>query len=149
VGRFQIAKFGLPLCLFGAALALASLLVMHRTSCPLSDADMAKGANARKPEFVGVARPSPAVAPVKGASRQTQNPTKPSQSSKDVAVTGSIKQPAKIDDPKTGSKKKSVATRQRPKYYARNSWRRDDDWDFYDRYPGPPPGFAFRVYPGW
>ena len=67
-------KVSLPLCLFGAALATANILIMQRPTCSSGGAEVAaadKATSSTQPEAVSTAKGKPAQAP-KAASSQAE-----------------------------------------------------------------------------
>ena len=72
-------KVSLPLCLFGAALATANILIMQRPTCSSAGAEVAaadKTTSSTQPEAVSTAKGKPAQAP-KAASSQAERPQAP------------------------------------------------------------------------
>jgi hypothetical protein len=157
----------LSLCLFGAALATASALIMLRPACPSAGAWAVaadKDAPAAKPEAAPatkseIASPAAEIKPANFAFW-----TEPSQAPKmsamlralpkDADVTGSVKGTAKTDQnlsAEAGAKMPGdpdLAATARPERQARPYRSRKYGWKRYYR-PPPPMGFAIRVYPGW
>ena len=124
-------KVSLPLCLFGAALATANILIMQRPTCSSAGAEVAaadKTTSSTQPEAVSTAKGKPAQAP-KAASSQAERPqapkaavntakppapkaaAKPPAAPQDVQVTGSVGQTPKTQGPK-GEKPASVSQAQ-------------------------------------
>jgi hypothetical protein len=79
------------LCLLGAALATANMLIMQRPTCPARGTEVAAAGNdvpSTKTEVVSTGKAEPANAPLRA---------KPPVPPKGVDVTGSVKQPKKTD----------------------------------------------------
>lgn len=95
----------LSLCLFGAALATANILIMQRPTCPSAGKDVAvadKHASSPQTEAISTAKAKPAQAP-KAAAK------KPAPAPNDVQVTGSVKQTDKTQ--RATDKKPASASR--------------------------------------
>lgn len=85
----------LSLCLFGAALATANILIMQRPTCSSTGTEVAvadKDASSPQTEAISMAKGKPAQAP-KAAAK------KPAPAPKDVQVTGSVNQTDKTQRP--------------------------------------------------
>jgi hypothetical protein len=149
----------LSLCLFGAALATANILIMQRPTCRSGGTEVAaadKNALSTKTEVVSTAKAKPAKAPFQAQPPQaSKTAAKPPAPPKDVDVTGSVKQTTKTDQKQSARAESKIAAdpnlaapvqpgpHVRPYRPSKNGWRR------HYRYPRPPVGFAIRVYPRW
>jgi len=166
----------LSLCLLGAGLATANILIMKRPTCSSSGAEAVAAYKQTTPPVISAIKGNPAQAPKAGADKPAQAPTanptqkkpgqtpkaattKPAAAPKDVDRTGSVNQ--KTKEP---NGEKSASASQRPpaefrdrqaQLYKRRYEPRRYDWRRHYRYMGPPVyigppvGFAIRVYPGW
>lgn len=147
----------LSLCLLGAGLATANILIMERPTCPSSGADVVsaykeisatQGSPAQTPKKVGAHKP--AQAPTANPAREKPEPA---AALKDLDRTGSVSQKTKKPNgeksaPVSQPAPAEVRNRQAGLYKRRYEPRRYD-WRRHYRYLGPPVGFAIRVYPGW
>jgi hypothetical protein len=125
----------LSLCLCGAGLATASLLLAQHPTCPSRESATASHSEWRlaKTEAASSARAEPTA--------KTQSA--PQGQSADPVVTGTIKQTAK-----TAVVVPEGAAPTPPKSNVKPYRQRKYGWKRY-RYPPPPVGFAIRVYPRW
>jgi hypothetical protein len=166
----------LSLCLLGAGLATANIIIMKRSTCSSSGTEAVAAYKVTSPPVVVPMRGKPAQAPKAGADKpapaQTADPaqtkpvqtpkaatTKPAAQLKDSDRTGSINQKTKKPN---GEESASVSQRppaefrdRQAQLYKRRYEPRRYDWRRHYRYMGPPVyigppvGFAIRVYPGW
>jgi hypothetical protein len=166
----------LSLCMFGAALATANILIMQRQTCP-SETDVVAAFKETAP-VVSTAKGKPAQAP-KAAEKPVQAPknkaanpgqgkpqqtskaatTKPAAPPKGVDRTGSVSQKTQTQKPngevssqKGSDPKQAGVPRPSRKSAHAGRWRQPDRYyeppEYYwpPEYYGPP---GIRFYPGW
>jgi hypothetical protein len=145
----------LSLCLFGAALATANILIMQRPTCPSGRVAAADRDGSAKIEVVSTSEAKSANVPLRAQPPQApKTAAKPPASKKDVDVTGSVKQTAKSNETLSKQAKSKIpddpilVAPAQPEPYVRPYRPRKYGWRRYYRYPWPPVGFAIRVNPG-
>ena len=83
-------KVSLPLCLFGAALATANILIMQRPTCSSAGAEIAaadKTTSSTQPEAVSTAKGKPAQAPKAARAQAEHAPSHSSEGSRQHGQT--------------------------------------------------------------
>ena len=156
----------LSLCLFGATLATANILIMQRPTCPSGGADVVSAYKETPPEAVSTTKGKPAQAP-KAAKKPAQAPknkaanpaqgkpeqnpkaatTKPAAAPKDADRTGSVNQKTQKPNGEKSSQKGSdrkQAGVSRPSRKTANAGR----WRRPDRYYEPPESYWQPEYYG-
>jgi hypothetical protein len=168
----------LSLCLLGAGLATANVLIMQRPTCRSSGAEAIAAYKETSPPIGSAIQGNPTQAPKAGTDEPVEAPTanparkksahtpkaattKPAAALKDSDRTGSIDQntkEAKSEKSATVTQRRSAemtVTQRRSAEIKRRDEPRRYDWRRHYRYVGPPVyigppvGFAIRVYPGW
>jgi hypothetical protein len=155
----------LSLCLFGAALATANILIMQRPTCP-SGADVVAAFKETAPAPVSPTNGKPGQGPKAAKALAPKNKAatpgsrKPKQTSKATAKSAAT--PKGVDQ--TASIKSSQGSDQKqakvPRKTRKSAQARSYGWNRHDRYYGPedyywPPEYEYygppviRIYPGW